>query len=264
MRDRIDLLKANIINSYKIETAYFSENWAGVGSTIFYTITMILFIKIVYANVKTFAGYVENEMFFLLFVSQLNVYLTWLWSYNNILYLIDSVRGGELDLILSKPVPTLFFITFNDINFIGLVKEGLPNLLFLGLVINWWDLHLTGYSVLVGLFIFICGQIAWHCFQFLSALPVFFVGHSSKIFQMAGELGDIENIPLEGFTGNLRTIFTTIIPALIVTQLSVSVALGKSAPLQMLALALGVAGAFLLLKQTGWIISLRSYSSASS
>lgn len=264
IKDRLSLLKTNAINSYRVQTAYFFENWASLASTTFYVLTMLLFIKIVYSNVNSFAGYAENEMIFLILFGQLNFYTDWIWNTNNILSLIESVRSGELDLILSKPIPSLFFVTFRDISLINRLKDGIPNLLLITILIDWGNINTTWDKVIVGLLIFLCGQIAWHCFRFLFALPVFFIGQSGQLFQISGTLGSTNDIPFEGFTGKLRTVFISIIPALITAQMSVSVILGKSNQYVMLLVALSVTIFFLILKQIGWIISLKHYSSASS
>lgn len=264
LKDRFIILKANIINSYRIQTAYFFENWASVASTVFYVLTMILFIKIIYANVDTFAGYTENEMLFFILITQANFYADWTWNTPNIGLFIDSVRSGELDLIMSKPMPTLFYLTFRSISLVNRLKDGLINLLLISAMIRWDAISITWSSFLVGTLIFILGQLAWHCFRFLFALPVFFIGQSSEIFQLSGTLGSTNDIPFEGFTGALRNVFTTIIPTLIAAHVSTSVMLGKSDPLQMLAIATTVATVFLLLKQLGWILSIKRYSSASS
>lgn len=264
IKDILSLLKTNAINSYRVQTAYFFENWASLASTTFYVLTMLLFIKIVYSNVNIFAGYNENEMIFLILFGQLNFYTDWIWNTNNILSLIESVRSGELDLILSKPIPSLFFVTFRDISLINRLKDGIPNLLLIAILIDWENINTTWDKVIVGLLIFLCGQIAWHCFRFLFALPVFFIGQSEQLFQISGTLGSTNDIPFEGFTGKLRTVFISIIPALITSQMSVSVILGKSNQYFMLLVALSVTIFFLILKQIGWIISLKHYSSASS
>ncbi len=261
---RFVLLKANIVNSYRIQTAYFFENWASVASTSFYTLTLLLFIKIIYSNVTLFAGYTENEIIFLILFSQLNFYTQYTWSLNNIVSLNDSVRSGELDLILSKPLPSLFFITFRDINLVNRLKDGLPNLILISLLINWDSIQTSWDKVVFGMVVFISGQIAWHCFRFLFALPVFFVGQSSQIFQISGTLENTANIPLEAFTGKLRTLFVNIIPTLIAAQMSVSIILGKSSAPKMLLVVLPTTLVFLILEKIGWIISLRNYSSASS
>lgn len=264
VKDRLSILVTNATNSYRVQTAYFFENWVSLASTMFYVLTMLLFIKIIYSNVNTFAGYTQNEMLFFILFGQLNFYTDWIWNTNNIDSLIDSVRSGELDLILSKPIPSLFFVTFRDISLIDRLKDGVPNMLLISLLIDWSKIHTSWDKVFAGLIIFICGQAAWHCFRFLFALPVFFVGQSKQLFNISRSLGSTNNVPLEGFTGSLRTIFISIIPALVATQISTSVMLGKSDSSQMLFIAISVAISFLILKQIGWIISLRHYSSASS
>ena len=264
IKDRINILKANTINSYRIQTAYFFENWTNVASTVFYVLTLLLFIEVIYANVNTFAGYSKNEMRFLLLIGQLNFYLEWMWSTNNLLGLIDSVRTGALDTILSKPIPALFYVTFRDISLVNRIKDGLPNLVLIAFMINWEQIPFNLTNVIAGLAIFVFGQIAWHGFRFLFALPVFFTGQSSQIFNLAGTLGGVQDIPYEGFKGAMKITFTSIIPALITAQMATSVILGKANALSSVLLALFVALLFLMLKHLGWIIALRNYSSASS
>ncbi len=264
IKDRFSLLKTNAINSYHVQTAYFADNWASVGSTVFYTLTMFLFVKILYSNVQLFAGYTYDEMILLLLFGQLNFYSDWLWSTNNIGAMIDSVRTGELDLVLSKPIPSLFFITFRDISIVNRIKDGLPSLAILSSLLNWSNIHTDLLRVFLAFVVFTCGQICWHCFRFLFALPVFFVGQSNQIFQISGTLGENNDIPYEGWGDKLKFVFTAIIPSLMTAQMAVSVLLGKSNPLYMVILALVVTIVFLILKHIGWIIALRNYSSASS
>jgi len=106
---KLKIIKINIKNTYQIQTAYYGENWFSLGSTLFYTLTLYLFITIIYSNVKQVAGYTRDEMLFLLLLTQIGYYSDWIWSSNNISKLMDSVYAGELDIILTKPIPSLFF-----------------------------------------------------------------------------------------------------------------------------------------------------------
>lgn len=261
---RLRLLKINAINTYHIQTAYFFENIAGSASTMFYTLAMLIFIKAIYTNVKLFAGYTESEMLLLVFFIQLNFHIGYIWSVSNINYLIESVRVGELDLILTKPVPAMFYVTFKDLSFVNFLKEGVPNLLLLILVINWPEFSLTLGNVSFAAAILILGQICAHCFRFLFALPTFFTGNAEQLFRLSSVVTDPPEIPYDGITGNVRILFTTLIPALIASQISVSVFLGKSDALTMFVFSLGVAVVFLVIKSIGWKIALRNYTSASS
>ena len=264
IKDKLKLIKLNIINSFQVNTAYFSENWFGLGSTLFYTISTYLMIKIIYSNVNQIAGYSENEMIFLLFTVQLNYYLDWTWSTNNIQKMMESVYSGELDLMLSKPIPVLFFITFRDLNIVGRIKDGLPNLILLASLISWGSLNLDLYKVFFGVIILICGQISWHCFTFLFALPVFRLGKNKQIYDTSVALGNNNNIPFEGFNDTLKLIFTIIIPALITPQILVSVLLGKSEPISLTFLCLSIALIFIIIKERSWKWALENYTSASS
>lgn len=262
--ERLHILKINTINSYLAQTAYFFENIASVGSTTFYTVSTLIFLKVIYSNVNSFAGYTENEMLLILFLAQVNFYTDNIWSRNNVQGLIENVRTGHLDLILVKPIPSLFFITFNNISLINRLKDGLVNVIILAIVVNWSEFHTSLWLVIAGILIFIFGQIAWHCFTFLFALPVFFLGQSNQVFHIGNTFAQTNNIPYEGFGTKLRFAFTTFVPNLIAVQMTVSVILGKSNPLFMILFSFSVAVVFLLLKHIGWIISLRNYSSASS
>lgn len=263
-RERFKLLKLNTINSYRIQTAYFSENWFSLGSTFFYSISMYIFIKVIYSNVNEFAGYSENEMLFLLLITQLSYYTDWIWSINNISKLMDSVYAGELDLILSKPIPGLFFLTFRDISLINRLKDGVPNIILVSLLIDWSSLNFDWTKIMYGVVIFICGQISWHCFSFLFALPVFKVGKNKQLYETSVALGNTNSIPYEGFNDLFKFVFTVIIPSLITPQILVSVLLGKSEPLSVTLTCMGVAVLFLVLKDFGWKWALKNYTSATS
>ena len=65
--DRLLILKANTIFTLQKETAYWANNWASVFSTLFYTLTMLLFINVLYANVTLFVGYTKQEMLLFFF-----------------------------------------------------------------------------------------------------------------------------------------------------------------------------------------------------
>jgi ABC-2 type transport system permease protein len=264
IQERLRLLYLFTKNTYQVQTAYFFENWGSFLSTTFYMASTILFVKIIYSNVKVFAGYTEPEILLLLLISQASFYAEWSWSLNNIENLIDDVRMGYFDLLLSKPVPSLFCVTFKNIDLIDRLKDAVPNLAVIVLITDWSQIYTSWDKVLMGLAILLCGHISWHCFRFISALPVFFLGQSSQIYQLSGSLGNTHNVPLEGFPGNLRRIFISAIPSLVAGQLSASVILGKSNALSMLTISIIVTAVFLILKQFGWIISLRNYASASS
>lgn len=262
LKIRYSLIKASIVNTFWEQTAYFGNNLGSVFSTIFYSASTLLFINILYSNVDTFAGYSEQQMIFLILIAQTHFYLTMTWSHYNTVSMMEEVRNGNLDLLLTKPVPSLFYVSTKKISILNRIQDGLPNIIILAAIIKWGSLNVV--NIPTGILIFLLGNIAHHCFRFLFALPVFWYGESKQIFSISGSLHDNKDLPLEGFSPTLRNIFTTIIPTLLAAQLSVSVMLGKSNPANALLLTSLVTAIFLVLKTVGWRLALRSYSSASS
>lgn len=261
---RFNIIWINAVNTFRQESAYFGNNWGSLASAVFYILAMLLFIEILYSNINMFSGYGKNDMLFLVFVSQFAFYIQCFWSQSNLVSMYEGVRGGELDFILTKPVSSIFYVTFKKIHSIGFLRDSLPNLILMCLLINWRNLSLKLALVFLGIIIFFLGQIAWHCFKFLFMLPVFWCGEAKQTSSIATAFETTSDIPLEGFEKPLRWIFITVIPSISIGQLSVSVMLGKSNGLKMLILSLIVATIFVSLKIFFWNLALKNYTSASS
>jgi len=144
------------------------------------------------------------------------------------------------------------------------LKDGVPNLLFISYVINWNNIHTDVFSIFLGVIIFICGQICWHCFSFLFALPVFKLGKNKQLYETSITLGNTNNIPYEGFNKSLKFVLTYIVPSLIIPQILASVLLGKSDGFFVSLSLVILAGIFLYLKERGWKWALKNYTSATS
>lgn len=260
---RIQILIINIENTYNIETAYFWEKWGGIASTFIYTVTYLVFINVIFSNVTTFAGYSKNEILFLTFIGQITFYLAWSISLTNTKNLIENVNTGSLDLLLTKPVPTLFYLQTKTISVINLLRDGIPTLILISLSIEWSALHLNPILIACGIGTFIAGHIAFNGFQFLFALPVFWYGEAQNIFGISYSFID-SSVPYEGYPKSIRNGIAIIIPLILATQVTTSVILGKSDAITWLLISFIVAIFFSLLKRFGWKKALQNYSSASS
>ncbi len=103
---RFTLFWASVVFTFQKETVYFINNWASLLSTTFYTLSMLLFIHILYGNVKMIAGYTKNDMLLFFLIGQIAYYITANISFEVMDDLIISVNRGDLDLILTKPIPS--------------------------------------------------------------------------------------------------------------------------------------------------------------
>jgi len=259
---RLQLIKLNIVNNYRMETAYFSENWGNVLSTFIYTITYILFLDVLFSRVSTIAGYTHDQMLVFTLIAQLKFYSLFTWSYDSVSAIAEDVNNGDLDLVLVKPVPSLFFLTTRSISIVRLLRDAAVPVLAIILVINWDQAGIQLGAIPAALFIFLCGQIIGHTMQFLLMIPVFWVGESRNLLSVAYDLE--MDLPWEGITGGMRLLLAVLIPIMIPASMVATVLLGKSEPLPMLLWALAVAVVCLFIRSFMWKLALRNYTSASS
>lgn len=264
MKYRLQIIKANIVNSFQHETAYFAENWSNFLSTLFYTLALLLFVNVLYSNIKTFAGYTKNEMMFLVFIGQLGFYIGWGLFSESIEILNDDIQKGSLDFILIKPVPSLFFVTFRWFPLVSMLRDSVPTMIVIFYLIDWKSLALSAVNIWPGIFIFICGQVLWHCIRFLLVLPAFWFGNAKAVYSIAYTLSETHDLPLEGYTKSMRILFTTILPIIILAAVSGSVMLGKSNGPVMALWSFAVTCIFVFIINVLWKIALRNYTSASS
>ncbi|MBU1110936.1 ABC transporter permease [Patescibacteria group bacterium] len=263
---RLIIIKTAIIYSFQEETAYPAENWGNMLSTLIYIATFRLFLNILYTNIDTLAGYTENEMLFFLLVGQASFYLSWAIYNHNIRDISSSVNTGNLDLVLTKPVPSAFYISFRKISLVHIFRDALAPLLFIIATISWETLHLNLANILIGIIICTLGITVTYCVYFLSVLPSFWFGRSDETYRLVYLVEDFvqKHLPLEGASNSLKILLGALIPLMIGSAFTTSVILGKSNALALLAWAAAVTILFLLIRKYAWGRALRAYTSASS
>ncbi len=263
---RLVILKASIVYSFQQETAYWLNNWGNLVSTSIFIITQVLFINIIFYNVTEIAGYNKNEILFFTLVGQFWFYIFVGILLKNLDRFNRNVNTGYLDLILIKPVPSLFYVNFNTMPLLGLLRDALPPTLILASVINWSGLTISLGSLLAGLFIVVLGIICTNCIELIATLPAFWIGESSSLGAVAldFEYSAGHQFPLEGWEEPLKTIFITILPVGLSSGLGSSVMLAKTSPFPAVFIAIFATGLFLFLRSFLWHKALNHYSSASS
>jgi len=258
------ILRINIVNTWQLETAYFSNGWGNVLSTVAYTLTFIIFISVIFANVHTMAGYTRDQMLFLALVGQVVFYTSYAWIWNNLERMVGDVNRGSFDLLLVKPLPALFYTTTRNISLLPQLRDGLPSLFFMALAIHWPSLSITWFGVIAGLCIIILGELAVNAVAFLFALPVFWTGQAENSLNLAVVLFSVTAPPYEGVPEPLRISLIYLIPVLIPATLTTAVMLGKTNALVGLLLAASATAILVTVKITIWKLAIRNYTSASS
>mgnify|MGYP001609467276 CR=1 FL=1 len=261
--DRLNVLRINVVNTFRYDTAYFWTNIFSVLSAVTYALTYLLFIGVIYGKVQTVAGYNHNEILFFIFAGTVTFFVLYTWCYDSLDQLRLDVNRGNLDLLLTKPMPLLFYVSTRSTSLLGLIKEsGLP-MFIIALTIDWPALDFSFWPVLAGVIIFFLSIIIFHCIQFLLTIPVFWLGESAEISSLIYGISDFD-LPYEGFPRVLKFSLTYFLPVLFGTAIPTSVMLGKTNASVMLVIALFVTIMFMLLRLWGWKMALKNYTSASS
>jgi len=262
------LLRANIIYSFQQDTAFIFNNWTNLLSTIFFTISWILLINIIYSNTNSVAGYNKDEMLLFALLSQIVFYMAYTICMPNIKDFISSVNSGGLDLLLTKPVPSLFYVMTKKMNLMSILRDGTIPLLFIALSINYQNISALPLNVAASIIILLLGIISTFATLFISAVPVFWLGQSEAITDFVALTGfdAIADIPYEGFNPfwPAKFLFTWILPFLVADALSTSVFLGKTPIVEGLLIAVATTCISVTILAYIWRKALKSYSSASS
>jgi ABC-type uncharacterized transport system permease subunit len=179
--------------------------------------------------------------------------------------LVESVNSGQLDLILTKPIPALFFTSFKILDVFLVIRDYLVSIIAIVSIINWSNLNIQPQNLLIGGIILILGYIISEVVHFLSALPVFWFGESSGLIDLFYyiQFDFVTSIPFEGFSKFFQLLFIYAIPLLISSGLATAVILGFIDGVAILPVVVLITIVSLLVKFIAWRVALRNYTSAS-
>lgn len=264
MIGRLRLLGVNMVNRFRVETAYFAENWVNVFSTLLFTATQIALVEFLFGNITSLAGFDKNDIYFLLFLGQVAFYTQVAITFTPATEFAEDVNRGNLDLMLTKPVPTLWHAYTKSISIVHLLRDGLPPMVPLVLLINFSALDISAYTLLAGVVIFIAGFIIDHVLIFTLSLASFWSGSSTFILNFFWAERTETKIPFEALFGWFQALMFVFAPVFVVVSLSTSVMLGHTPPVFWSIVSIGAAFVAILFSRLMWHKALKQYSSASS
>lgn len=258
------LLKVNIINQFRKDTMYYTENWTNLISTIFFTAASIILIEFLFGNISTVAGFSKNDMYLLLMTGQIAFYLQSRITFIPAVELAEDVNFGRLDFILTRPVPGLWHIFTKSISVINMLRDGLPPLIPLLFIINWSAISIPAELLIIGIVVFVCGLIIDHLLVYALALSSFWTGSSKFILDYFWAERAETKMPFEALPNWFKSMVFILFPVFIISSLSTSIFLGFTSPYFWLIITVIATLVTISLWRILWRQALRKYSSASS
>ena len=186
------LVKIQIMNFTQYRTEFFSI----IAGTFAYTIVSILFINILYKNIKEIGGYNYYEVVFLFTTVQAIFYLWASFFGSTYKDIVKNIIAGSLDFYLLKPIN----LAFNLLTFRFDLIKLLPSILFVvylyvyslrSINIDYSFINLAMYLVTLLLSLFIIT-----CYYFSVGLLSVFYGDTNELKNNIAKLNDFSKYPL--------------------------------------------------------------------
>jgi ABC-2 type transport system permease protein len=178
---------------------------------------------------------------------------------NNVDFLSDLVRKGNLDLLLTKPVNSQFMISCQRVS-----TAHLGNLL---MACGWLSWALYGYGEWQRIFWLLamvpCGALIFYSLRFFFSATAVIFTRAENMQYLWYHLYKLGMRPDSIYVPWLKIIVLTAIPVALIASVPARMVLGSAGPLMALWVA-AVAGILLVLSSLFWNYSLRHYTSASS
>lgn len=222
----------------------------------------LIFIELIFGQVKAIAGWSKDEVFLLIAVQTLFTGFMWMLVLENLGYFSHYIRHGDLDFVLLKPLNPRFFVStryFDSAQYGRMVASVFLILVLLGRLgvqpdIGQWLLFILLFAL--GFFIF------YNLF-FLITTTLFWLINVFNMTDLFDNIVSSANYPVYIFQGSLRFFFIYIIPMAFIATFPAQALLGQIGWEKLwLALFLGVVT--FLASEWFWRFALKHYQSASS
>ncbi len=238
---------------------------ANVATNMGWLFSLVLFLKLIYLNTHSVAGWSEGQMFLLVGTYSVLRGITDTLFYQNLSDLPNQIRLGTLDFTLLRPVNSQFFISLRFISLDNLGHlVGAVGLLGYGL----WRLptpptpgQIAAYALLL-----LCGVIIFYAVSLLTMTLSFWLVRLDNLFVALDTVFSMARTPItvfRAFGPGAQFFLTYILPLAFLASLPVQVLTGRAL---FPALVIGplLAAAFFGASVLFWRFATRAYSSASS
>lgn len=216
-------VKYSVINAMAYRTSFLIELFVEVG----YQLLGIVFFGVLYGNISSLGGWTYYEMMLLLgidiIVSELIVGFSFALNIN---HLSDKIRDGQFDLILTKPISSLFNATLSQ-PYISSFISTIPGIVLVGISLSNLDIDLKFINLIGGILLILSGVlIAYFFMVIVSSLCFIWVGASSLPRFSTHILFAFSDKPYSIYKGVSKVILYTVVPAVFLSSVPSSVILG--------------------------------------
>lgn len=250
------LFLQNLTREMEFKNSFFINTLLTIG---WFGSTLIT-VYLLFLHTNNLAGWTKQQVFLLMGIYRIIESIANSSFRVNFERLPYWVANGELDLFLTKPVPTQLLLSFRYFRIFEL-----PNLAAaIGLVI--WALVQTGFTMLnvfLGITFTFFGLLILYALWFTISQIAFWTTRLTSLWEIFNLTQTPGMVPISVYEGTVRFILTIIIPIAFVTTVPAQAFIGLLTWQYALG-AIVICAAFLYGSNRLFHFALRTYSSASS
>ena len=253
------LLKMKLSRNMAFRFSFFGVFF--VDGTMF--LIQLLMFSSIYSQVDSIGDWGRSQMLFFIGTFSLIDSLNMTLYFFGIISIPWKVKSGALDLYITKPVNSLFYLSFESID-LGSVPLVFSSIGILAYAASGMDIQITvlkvaGYFILIAFMLLLYYDIM----VILRTIP-FFTIQANSIEKLEGELITLcMKIPGSLFKGAFKLLFYLVLPYGIIATVPAQFFSGALTPLG-LAYSIFIVIVFTVFAQAFWKFGLRHYKSASS
>lgn len=256
------LYRVFVRNTLVREMEFRGNFWAAMGTNAAWLLLSIVFLEIVFRNTTAVAGWSKGEMVLLLGTFMVTRSLGDILFTPNLSKIPEMVRMGTLDFVLTKPVPSQFFVSTRFLqldestNLIG----GIAVLIYGARLahVTPSPMQIAAWALLL-----LCGCVIFYALQLILMTLSFWLVRIDNLWALADTVINTARQPISIFGRKIGFLLTYILPLAFVAYVP-SLAFKEGVRWQWLVSGLAVTLAFVGAASWFWRYATRAYTSASS
>ncbi len=221
----------------------------------------VLTINTLFVHSKSLAGWSKAEVFMIYSIWLFIVCLYHFFTSGSNYQTNREIRKGNLDLLLTKPIDSQFSASFRQVHIDNIFRVLGCVIIFL-YAFSQLKLHPNLLEILLFILQMIGGVAIYYSFAFWAVILTFATQGSEQI-AIFDSINGLGKYPADIYPKKVIAVFFSVIPLAYFSLIPALTLLGRS-NVWLILMSLVAPFIFLILTRVFWLLSLRTYSSASS
>ncbi len=262
MKRYLNILYLIIYMHLKIAFTYRASLYSGAIGTSLWLILALTSISVLTYQSSEIGGWNKYELFVVQGIYSVILGIMYFLFIESFKKLMRSVRWGDLDFTLLKPLDSQFLVSFSEVRIFQLARA------FMGGCVIIYGLGKLGVDITVfkiimfALFSFISSSVVYSIWFMFATLSIWLT-YLFNLHELFLHLTGITRYPLEMLRHVSTFLVIVLLPLVVITSVPAQILLNKINPLLIIA-SFCVAAIFLVVSRKLWFFSLKYYTSVNS